>query len=30
MAVRVKYEVPLVHLGEFWQPPARLMVRCVA
>jgi hypothetical protein len=29
MAVRLKYEVPLVHLGEFWQPPARLMVRCV-
>jgi hypothetical protein len=29
MAVRLKYEVPLMHLGEFWQPPARLMVRCV-
>jgi hypothetical protein len=27
MAVRLKYEVPLVHLDKFWQPPARLMVR---
>ncbi|KAF8072590.1 Cbwd1 [Scenedesmus sp. PABB004] len=27
MALRVKYEVPLTRLGEFWQPPARLMVR---
>ncbi|WIA08490.1 hypothetical protein OEZ85_007925 [Tetradesmus obliquus] len=27
MALRLKYEVPLMHLGEFWQPPARLMVR---
>lgn len=30
MALRLKYEVPLMHLGEFWQPPARLMVRWVA
>lgn len=27
MALRLKYEVPLVHLTEFWQPPARLLVR---
>jgi len=27
MALRVKYEVPLAHLGEFWTPPARVMVR---
>eukprot|EP00775_Hariotina_reticulata_P007043 gene7043-7257_t len=27
MALRLKYEVPLVHLDKFWQPPARLMVR---
>eukprot|EP00879_Flechtneria_rotunda_P023750 GHRR01025143.1.p1 GENE.GHRR01025143.1~~GHRR01025143.1.p1 ORF type:complete len:204 (+),score=48.63 GHRR01025143.1:120-731(+) len=27
MALRLKYEAPLVHLNEFWQPPARLMVR---
>lgn len=27
MALRLKYEVPLAHLGEFWTPPARVMVR---
>lgn len=27
MALRLKYEVPLAHLGEFWTPPARIMVR---
>lgn len=27
MALRVKYEVPLAHLGDFWTPPARVMVR---
>lgn len=28
MALRLKYEVPLAHLREFWTPPARIMVRC--
>jgi hypothetical protein len=27
MALRLKYELPLSHIGEFWTPPARLMVR---
>lgn len=30
LALRLKYEVPLAALGEFWAPPARLMVRCAA
>lgn len=30
MAVKLLYECPLDRLDTFWQPPARLMVRCAA